>query len=106
MEIEPATTYPIAGRSGQPTTTISPSDAPETFSHRTLTYSPADPQTTSTALGGIVVAKVEPSTDSSEGVVESAPTPPPAPASEDGFVATSYITEGNTVIELFITEVE
>jgi hypothetical protein len=69
-----------------------------------LTYSPADPQTTSTALGGIVVAKVEPSTGSSESAVEAAPTS--SPASEGGFVATSYITEGNTVIELFITEVE
>lgn len=91
-----ATTYPIAGLSGQPTTTIAPSEPPETFSHRTLTYSPADPESTRTAPGGIVVAKVSPA---------SSPTPTSAP-SDEGFVATTYITNGNTVMEIFITEVD
>ena len=101
-----ATTYPIAGRSGQPTTTIAPSEPPETFSHRTLTYSPADPETTRTAPGGIVVAKVSPAAGT-ESVLEAASSPTPTSApSDDGFVATTYITNGNTVMEIFITEVD
>lgn len=103
---EEATAYPIAGRSGQPTTTILPSEAPESFSHRTLTYSPADPKTTSTALGGIVIAKVSLSEDT-ESVVEATSTLAPSSAvEENGFVATSYITSGNTVMEIFITEID
>jgi hypothetical protein len=100
---EEATTYPIAGRSGQPTTTIAPSEPPETFSHRTLTYSPADPESTRTAPGGIVVAKVSPAA-ATESVLEAASSPTPAP-SDEGFIATTYITNGNTVMEIFIAEV-
>ena len=101
-----ATTYAIAGRTGQPTTTIAPSEPPETFSHRTLTYSPADPESTRTAPFGIVVAKVSPAAGT-ESVVEAASSPTPTAASSgEGFVATSYITTGNTVMEIFITEVD
>ena len=101
-----ATTYPIAGRSGQPTTTIAPSEPPQTFSHRTLTYSPANPESTKTAPFGIVVAKVSPGA-STESVVEAASSPTPTAApSDEGFVATTYLTNGNTLMEILITEVD
>ena len=65
---EDATAYPVAGQKGTPTTSLEPSDMPSTFSHRTLTYSPADPSLTSTAQFGIIVAKVSQSGDSAMAV--------------------------------------
>merc|ERR1712014_33101 len=55
---EPATKYPVAGRTGVATSSVgSASSAPSTFSQGpTLSYSAADPASTSTAQGGIVVA--------------------------------------------------
>jgi hypothetical protein len=108
---EQATKYPIAGKQGQPTKHIEPSTPPSTFSHPTVTYSPADPESTKSEQGGIVVAMV--STDTSGVSEAAAPTPsttvtPDAPPSDagDGFIATKYITQGNTVIEVFVTEVD
>lgn len=128
---EEATSYPIAGRQGQPTQGIEPSGPPSTFEQPTLTYSPADPQSTKSAQGGIVVAKVTSDsgdvgeaaatngagnaqvvTDWTTTTAEAAaattqPPPPPPPAdSKADFVATSYLTNGNTVVELFVTEVD
>lgn len=108
-----ATTFPVAGCSGQQTTTISPTEAPSTFTHQSLTYSPADPKSTSTAEFGIVVAKV--SLGSGKEVVQEAtpsttatevPTVTSAASSQPDFIATSYITNGNSVMELFITELD
>jgi hypothetical protein len=123
---EEATTYPVAGRKGVSTQGIKPSSAPSTFEQPTLTYSPADPESTKTAQGGIVVAKVTSDGKVGEAAATGAgdlsvavvtttttelaakPTPPPVPPAdpEGEFVATSYITNGNTVVELFITQVD
>ena len=101
---EQATTYPVAGQSGQPTTTVSPSGPPNTFTHQTLSYSPADPESTRTAPGGIVVAMVTQVDTESVAEITSTPLPISEPA-DAGFIATSYVTNGNTVMEIFITEV-
>lgn len=90
-----ATTYPIAGRSGQPTTALSAAAVPSTFSNRpTLTYSPANPTSTRSALGGIVVAIETTST-----TVFASPPP-------EAIIATSTITKGHEVIEVLIAEVK
>ena len=110
---EEATSYKVAGLSDQPTSTIALSEAPSTFSHPTLTYSPADPKSTSTAQFGIVVAKVSPAAGT-DSFAELAPapaattTPPydPAVNSFEGFAATSFVTSGNTVMEIFVTEID
>ena len=110
---EEATSYLVAGQTGQPTTTISPSEAPSTFSHRTLTYSPADPRSTSSAQFGIVVAKVSPGAETEEvaevfpsSTVTAALSLESAVNPDGGFVFTSYVTSGNTVMQIFITEVD
>ena len=117
---EQATPYPVAGRNGQPTKGIDTTEAPQTFSNiPTLTYSPADPKSTETAQGGIVVAMYSPDADGgtavevAESMTEVAqsstvtPVPLPEEASpDDNIVATSYITKDNKVIELFIEEVD
>ncbi len=109
---EEATSYAVAGRQGQETQGIAPSAPPETFSQPTLTYSPADPESTKTAQGGIVVAMVTDGNDigkaaatpaAVESIVTTAPAPPPPPPAP---TPVSYITQGNTVIELYVTEVD
>lgn len=113
---EEATTYAIAGRKGKPTKGLEPEAPPETFSQPTVSYSPADPESTKTAQGGIVVAMA---TSDSVNIANAVASPydagePSAPvvtpaaveSPEGGFVATSYITEGNTVIEVYITQVD
>ncbi len=108
---EYATEYPIAGRDGVATSGVMPSAPPSTFEHNTLTYSAANPEETSTAMGGIIVAQY---TSGADRVEEGSATP--AVATMTTFTTqaavaveptpASYITEGNTVIELFITEVD
>lgn len=55
---ENATKYPVAGRQGVATSSMSSTSAPSTFSEQqsTMTYSPANPTSTSSAQLGIVVA--------------------------------------------------
>lgn len=120
---EDATTYAIAGANGQPTKGIDTTSAPHTLSSMpTLSYSPADPESTKTAQGGIVVAMQTSAGRDPATAVElpqSSATPRPTPASDvasadvasgnaDGasIVSTKYITEGNKVIELFIEETD
>ncbi|KAI7319343.1 hypothetical protein KC340_g7869 [Hortaea werneckii] len=130
---EPATKYPVAGRTGVATSSVgSASSAPSTFSQGpTLSYSAADPASTSTAQGGIVVAMATSgaghgigpqasSTLSTEtSTVKASSTEAPSssitasPSVEDAadspdIVATSYITHAdeNKVIELAIEEVD
>ena len=127
---ELATKYPIAGRKGHQTTGIENTAAPSTYTEMpTLTYSPLDPQSSKSAMGGIVVAKYSSGADGDyaesqatgsetpESWVSPQPssqTPQPspettaAPASSEQpeFEATSYLTNGNTVVELFIDEVD
>ncbi|KAK5166500.1 uncharacterized protein LTR77_008043 [Saxophila tyrrhenica] len=115
---EEATAYAVAGRKGHETQGIAPSQAPETFSQPTLTYSPADPESTKTAQGGIVVAMATTKSDSDQmkhGAVNpvgfespattSSPAEPSPPAQPEE-TPVSYITNGNTVVELFVTEVD
>ncbi|KAK4539720.1 hypothetical protein LTR36_010431 [Oleoguttula mirabilis] len=113
-----ATTYAVAGRSGVATSSVSVSSAPSTWSDRaTLSYSAANPSVTSTALGGIVVNVAASSAGQKYGVdssstqstssssITAAPLIESAAASPDP-VTTSYITQGNEVIEMAIVEVE
>lgn len=124
-----ATDYPVAGRGGVATSSMSLSSAPSTFSEGpTLSYSPANPSSTSTAQGGIVVAvatsdllghKAEASstpsstTSSTPGSTEPAPssfiTSSPSMESEEAgpnIISTSYMTHGNEVVEMAIQEVD
>lgn len=110
---EQATTYPIAGRSGQPTTTVQPSPAPSTFSDRpTLTYSPANPTSTQSAPGGIVVAIYSPTDESgAANEVQATSTITSAAAVESGsaqadIVATTTVIADNELVELLIEQVE
>ena len=113
-----ATAYPCAGRSGTPTTNLSPSSAPSSYSHEAVSYSPANPSLTATAPGGIVVAKYSSgapteasATASSEyssapvAAITASPSLSDASVNDD-IVATSYMTQGNEVVELFIEEVD
>ncbi|KAI6881742.1 hypothetical protein KC360_g6420 [Hortaea werneckii] len=130
---ENATKYPVAGRHGVKTSSMgSASSAPSTFSEGpTVSYSAADPASTSTAQGGIVVAmatsgaghaigpqasstlttetqtmKVSSSEAPSSSITASPSTEDAADS--DNIVATSYITHAdeNKVIELAIEEVD
>ncbi|KAK3696339.1 hypothetical protein LTR37_018004 [Vermiconidia calcicola] len=124
---EEATNYPVAGQNSKPTTGLEPTAAPSTFSHATVTYSPADPESTKSAQGGIIVAKYSSGADAAivaeattspaapyaaEGASSWGPSPaqvtpvPAAPDKDGDCIATSWITRGNTVIEVFVTEVD
>lgn len=116
---ELATTYKIAGRKGVETTGLPVTDKPSTYSEMpTLTYSPVDPQSSKSALGGIVVAKYSSGASGSDAkptdnwgppAAMSSPTTTPSPdvaGSAPDFEGTSYITSGNTVMELFIDKVD
>ena len=117
---EEATTFPVPGQSSIATTTMLPTSMPATFSDMsTLSYSPADPASTSSAQGGIVVAMYssgdhqDPSTAIALATSISTPSAmvTPAPSLESastqpGFAATSYLTDGNEVVELFIDEID
>lgn len=116
---ELATKYKIAGRKGHETTGVPVTDAPSTYSEMpTLTYSPVDPESSKSALGGIVVAKYSSGASGADAQpTDSWPSPSPMPSPETTpspepassapqFEATSYMTNGNTVIELFIDEVD
>ncbi|KAK4953835.1 hypothetical protein LTR10_008439 [Elasticomyces elasticus] len=124
----PATQYPVAGRESVPTSSIPSTTASASFSLPTLSYTRADPHETSTALGGIVVNKVSiastkttlppaakyapssiaaPSSSESQYVAPSSITEAPsATGPEPDILATSYLTSGNTVVELVIQEVD
>ncbi|KAK3679925.1 hypothetical protein LTR78_000302 [Recurvomyces mirabilis] len=132
---EPATAYAVAGRAGVSTSSLPSTTGTSSWAVPTLSYTPANPSLTSTALGGIVVdrptggnygsigpagGKSEPavptssSSSSDDGWSFSSSTEAPtttAPAalsSSDGadIIATSYITTGNTIVELAIEQVE
>merc|ERR1712070_790374 len=125
--------YAVAGRHGVKTSSMgSASSAPSTFSEGpTVSYSAADPASTSTAQGGIVVAmatsggghaigpqasstlttetqtmKVS-SSEAPSSSITASPSIEDA-AESDNIVATSYITHAdeNKVIELAIEEVD
>lgn len=108
---EQATEYAVAGQSGQKTTSIAATSAPSTFSNMpTVSYSAANASETSTALGGIVEANAKSTasataSSSAAAAITSAPSLAAAASSAD-IVATSYITNGNEVVELFIEEVD
>ena len=110
---EPATKYPVAGKSGQATSSLPPTSAPSTFSNMpTLSYSAANASETSTALGGIVVNKVQPSNTTAAtspvaaAAITSAPSLASAAPAEPNILSTSYTTNGNEVIEWVIEAVE
>ena len=123
---EPATAYPVAGRSGTPTSSIAPtlSSVATSFSLPTLSYSAANPSETETAPGGIIVAVATsrsssqtaplPATSESAASAYEAPSstitsaPSVSENSDDGaeVVATSYMTQGHQVVEMVIEEVE
>lgn len=109
---EAATKYNVAGQGDTPTSTIDATGIETTINTMsTLTYSPADPESTKTAQGGIIVAMQSDGefATAMEVAKPAVVTQPPAPveASPQGsIVSTKYITEGNKVIELFIEEVK
>ncbi|TKA69267.1 hypothetical protein B0A55_08110 [Friedmanniomyces simplex] len=129
---QPATQYPVAGRSSVPTSSIPSTTASASFSLPTLSYTAANPSITSTAMGGIVVNKVSiastssatpsetdsaassPTAWSTPSAPESGPAPPSsiteAPSATSGpapdIIATSYLTSSNQVVELVIEEVD
>lgn len=132
-----ATAYPCVGRSGSPSSYVAQTAAPETFSHGpTVSYTPADPAVTSTALGGIVVDQysahaaptAQPGTlvpqalkeQSPQSAVVSplpsawpptsspSPTLPPSPStsSSANVVAVTTYTTGHEVVEMYIVETD
>ncbi|KAK5119867.1 hypothetical protein LTR85_007193 [Meristemomyces frigidus] len=110
-----ATAYAVAGRSGVATSSVSESSAPSTWSDRpTVSYTAANPSVTSTALGGIIVDVAtghRTSVTSSSTLSTSSSSITAAPSSDSAadspdIVTTSYITQGNEVIEMAIVEVE
>lgn len=122
---EPATSYPVAGRSGVATSVAPSADLSSIGSAAaTLGYSAANPSVTSTAQGGIIVAAYSsfgspsagmPSDDASliPSSVASASstsiTDAPSvesPGSNADVIATSYMTHGYSVIEMVIEEVQ
>ncbi|KAK1825341.1 hypothetical protein LTR12_000142 [Friedmanniomyces endolithicus] len=119
---QPATQYPVAGRSSVPTSSIPSTTASASFSLPTLSYTAANPSITSTAQGGIIIDKVSIASTStsaaSSSAAWSAPNKveyassssitqaPSATAPAPNIIATSYMTTGNQVVELVIEEVE
>lgn len=110
---EPATKYAVAGLSNVPTSTLAHSSAPTTFKQTAVTYSPADAASTSAAQGGIVVAydskghenAAASYTEAISSSITSAPSATPTSSSEAG-LSTTYITNGNEVIEMVIEETQ
>ncbi|KAF2717495.1 hypothetical protein K431DRAFT_333967 [Polychaeton citri CBS 116435] len=101
----PATKFTVAGQDGAATQgPPSYSGPPSTWATEpeSQTYSAADPHSTSTALGGIVVAMKSSDSDD-EASITAAPS---ITSSSSGAVATSYITQGDEVVELVIEEVD
>lgn len=96
-----ATTYPIAGRAGQPSITVEATNPPSTFELPTLTYSPANPTSTESAPGGIVVAIYTPSGGDSD-TTSTLRSPTAAP----NVVATTTVITDNEVVEVLIEHVE
>jgi hypothetical protein len=94
---QPATKYPVFGVDSS-ATPVPSSAKPESFSQPTMTYSPANPTSTSSAQGGIVVAAY------SSGAVTSAPAAPTATSNPDCY--TTYITNGYEVIEMVVIETD
>lgn len=117
---EYAIKYPVAGRTGVPTSSLVPSSAPSTFSDApTLSYTAANPSLTSTAEGGIVVdiKATSSSNNAASTIASSSPavwssssiTSAPAmdsSSSPGAAVATSYMTNGNEVVEMVIDQVD
>lgn len=117
-----ATPYPIAGRTGSPKSYSPPSSSSVSLysGQDAPSYSAANPSITATAPGGIIVAKYSSGahsgdvTSASATVSSSSGSAPAVTAfpelseatSSDDIVATSYITKGNEVVELFIEEVD
>lgn len=123
---ENATAYPVAGRSSVPTSSVASTSASASYSLPTLSYTAANPSLTSTAQGGIIVDKassgargqIAPSasgaesgawsstTDTSSSSITTAPSLSSAADSGAEVITTSYITNGNEVVEMVIEEVD
>ena len=120
---QPATQYPVAGQNGQATTGVESTSATTSFALPTLSYSAANPSLTATAQAGIIVAKYSSgansdqqststtasstSTTAPSSTITASPSLTDAASSDDSdIVATSYLTQGNEVVELFIEEVQ
>lgn len=106
---EEATTYPIADRRGSPTTTIENTAAPATFADlSTFAYSPANPTSTKTALGGIVVAIESLQTIITTTIValSQQQQQPPATTTGDSAVTTATKLVDGEVSEIVMLEVD
>ncbi|EME42972.1 hypothetical protein DOTSEDRAFT_72402 [Dothistroma septosporum NZE10] len=113
---EPATKYAVPGREGVATTAVPQTSAPATYSQSAPVYSPVNPSDTKTAEGGIVqgaaaaastllgYGSVSSSTSCSSSQITQAPAY--SASQDDNIVSTTYITQGNEVIEVVIEETE
>lgn len=120
---EQATPYPVIGQSGAPKSYSPPSSSSVSLysGQNAPSYSAANPSITATAPGGIIVAKyssgAHPDSAASSATASSGYFSSPSAAitaspslsaasANDDIVATSYMTQGNEVVELFIEEVD
>jgi len=110
---EPATKYPVAGKNA-PTTSIAPSSTPATYKPTAVGYVSADAASTSTAQGGIVVALASEGLKGHQGSaaasysqdITSASSAAPTQSSSEASLSTTYITQGNEVIEMVIKQTQ
>lgn len=118
-----ATPYPVVGQTGGPKSYSPPSSTssvPVYSGQDAPSYSAAEYSLTATAPGGIVVAKYSSGADTSSSSatassgyfsapsasITASPSLSDAASSQDDIIATSYMTQGNEVVELFIEEVD
>lgn len=104
---EPATKYAVAGVSGQPSTSVSKTAVPTSYSLPSLGYSPVASESTTLAAAASKahIPSYSAPAYAPSSQVTSAPAYSPS-SSTNKAVSTTYITRGNEVIEMVIEETD